>query len=217
VREGKKLHKAFLKAVLLIAKDATRAGAILFVCMDWRHLYELVSASPDCDLELKNLCVWNKTNGGMGSFYRSEHELIFVFKNGAAPHVNTFELGQHGRFRTNVWDYAGVNLFREGRDQELTMHPAVKPVAMVADAIKDCSKRGAIILDAFSGSGTTLIACEKTGRIARLLEIEPSYVDLPIRRWHLATGKTAVHESGLTFEELADSRAGQAALMASTT
>ena len=114
--------------------------------------------------ELKNLCVWNKDNGGMGSFYRSKHELVFVFKKGTGPHINNFGLGEHGRCRTNVWDYAGVNSLRAGRLEDLRMHPTVKPVAMVADAIKDCSKRGGIVLDSFAGSGTTVIAAEKTGR-----------------------------------------------------
>ena len=198
--------EAFLQTALLRAKESTRAGAILFVCMDWRHMIELLAAAKHCEIDLKNLCVWNKTNGGMGTFYRSKHELVFVFKNGNAPHVNNFELGQHGRYRTNVWDYAGINTFRDGRDQELAMHPTVKPVALVADAIKDCSKRDDLVLDIFGGSGTTLIACEKTGRAARLLEFDPHYVDLIIRRWQLATGKLAVHEGGQTFEELAEQR-----------
>jgi DNA modification methylase len=201
--------EAFLHTILVRAKENTHSGAIFFVCIDWRHVLELISAAARGELALKNICVWNKTNAGMGTFYRSKHELVFVFKNGSAPRVNNFELGQHGRYRTNVWDYAGVNTFRAGRDQELAMHPTVKPVALVADAIKDCSKRGDVVLDAFGGSGTTLIACEKTGRKARLLEFDPRYVDLIIRRWQLATGKTAVHESGVTFEELTERRTAQ--------
>lgn len=200
--------EAFLCTALTQMQDATRPGAILFVCMDWRHICELTSAARSCGLQIKNLCVWNKTNGGMGSFYRSKHELVFVFKNGDAPHINNFELGQHGRYRTNVWDYAGVNTFRGGRDEELAMHPTVKPVALVADAIKDCSKHGGLVLDCFGGSGTTLIACEKTGRVARLLEVDPWYVDLTIRRWQLTTGKAAMHESGVTFDDLAEQRIG---------
>lgn len=199
--------EAFLLTVLIRPKEATRPGAILFVCMDWRHIGEITSAAKCCGLEFKNLCVWNKTNGGMGTFYRSKHELVFVFKNGTAPHVNNFELGQHGRYRTNVWDYAGVNTFRQGRDQDLADHPTVKPIALVADAIKDCSKRGDIVLDAFGGSGTTLIACEKTGRNAYLLEIDRAYVDLIIRRWQLVTGKVAMHETGQSFDDIAEQRA----------
>jgi DNA modification methylase len=197
---------AFLKGTLLSMRNACRPGAILYVCMDWRHIQEITTAAHACELELKNVCVWNKTNGGMGSFYRSKHELIFVFKIGGALHVNNFELGQHGRYRTNVWDYAGVNTFRQGRDQDLAAHPTVKPVALVADAIKDCSKRDDIVLDAFGGSGTTLIACEKTGRNAYLLEIDRAYVDLTIRRWQFATGKVAMHETGQSFDDIAEQR-----------
>jgi DNA modification methylase len=196
----------FLQTVLQRAQETCRPGAILFVCMDWRHARELLGAGCSCRLELKNVCVWNKTNGGMGTFYRSQHELVFVFKAGDAPHINNFELGQHGRYRTNVWTYAGINTFRAGRDEDLAAHPTVKPVALVADAIKDCSKRGQIVLDAFGGSGTTLIACEKTGRKARMLELDPAYVDLIVRRWQLATGKLALHETGVSFDELAEQR-----------
>ena len=194
----------FLQTVLQRAQETCRPGAILFVCMDWRHARELLGAGCSCRLELKNVCVWNKTNGGMGTFYRSQHELVFVFKAGDAPHINNFELGQHGRYRTNVWTYAGINTFRAGRDEDLAAHPTVKPVALVADAIKDCSKRGQIVLDVFGGSGTTLIACEKTGRKARMLELDPAYVDLIVRRWQLATGKLALHETGVSFDELAE-------------
>lgn len=141
-------------------------GSIHYTCMDWRHIQEILTAGYQVYSELKNVCVWNKSNGGMGTFYRSKHELVFVWKSGTAPHVNNFELGQHGRNRTNVWDYAGVNTFRSGRMDELQMHPTVKPVALVVDAIKDCSKQGDIVLDPFCGSGTLLIAAERTGRTA---------------------------------------------------
>ena len=158
--------------------------------------------------ELKNLIVWAKTNGGMGTFYRSRHELIFAFKKGQAAHVNTFGLGETGRYRTNVWDYPGVNTFRNGRADELAMHPTVKPVALVADAIKDVSRRGHIVLDAFGGSGTTLIAAEKTGRKARLLELDPAYCDVICRRFEAYTGKPAIlAESHLPFAEVAGLRA----------
>jgi DNA modification methylase len=167
-------------------------GSIHFVCMDWRHMREMLTAGYAAYTELKNLIVWNKDNGGMGSFYRSKHELVFAFKTGTAPHINNFGLGQHGRYRTNVWDYAGINSMRAGRDEELAMHPTVKPVAMIADAIRDCSKRRGIVLDAFSGSGTTIMACEETGRSGRALEIDPHYVDVAVRRWQKATGKTAM-------------------------
>lgn len=184
--------------------DHSADGALHFVCMDWRHLFELLTAGRSVYSELKNLCVWNKTNGGMGSLYRSKHELVAVYKRGHAPHVNNIELGSHGRYRTNVWDYAGVNALGANRDAALAMHPTVKPAAMVADAIKDCSKRGDIVLDAFAGSGTTIIAAELTGRRGYAVELDPKYVDVAIRRWQQLTGGAAVHaESGLTFDLLA--------------
>jgi DNA modification methylase len=158
-------------------------------------------------LELKNLCVWTKDNAGMGTFYRSKHELVFVLKKGNAPHLNTFELGQHGRYRTNVWEYAGVNTLKKGRMEELAMHPTVKPVALVADAIRDCSKRHGLVLDPFAGSGTTIIAAEVTGRRARAIEYAPKYVDVAVRRWQDFTGKPAVNaETGQTFETVEERR-----------
>jgi DNA modification methylase len=198
---------AFLSAFLGCAKAHSRDGAILFVFMDWRHLFELTCAGREQDLALKNLVVWAKDNAGMGTFYRSRHELVFVFKNGDASHINTFELGQHGRYRTNVWEYPGVNTFRTGRLDELAMHPTVKPVAMLADAIRDVTKRGAVVLDPFAGSGSTLIAAEKAGRRARCIEYEPKYCDVIVRRWQAYTGKAAVDEIGLTFEDLEGARA----------
>lgn len=184
-----------------------RDGAIAYVCMDWRHMGELLEAGDAVFTELKNLVVWNKTNGGMGAFYRSKHELIFVFKAGTAPHTNSFGLGETGRYRTNVWDYAGISSIGASRDAELAMHPTVKPVAMVADAIRDCSKRGEIILDVFGGSGTTLIAAECTGRAARLIEYDPLYCDTIVRRWDAYTGKRAVlAETGVTYEDVAAAR-----------
>lgn len=158
-------------------------GAIHYVCMDWRHMAEMLAAGEGTYAELKNLIVWVKDNGGMGTFYRSRHELIFAFKAGTAPHLNTFELGQHGRYRTNVWNYKGVNTLKAGRLDELEMHPTVKPVQMIADAIKDVSGRGDIVLDLFGGSGSTLIAAEKTGRRARLCELDPVYCDRILQRW----------------------------------
>ena len=143
----------------------------------------------------------------MGSFYRSQHELIFIWKSGQAPHLNNFELGQHGRNRTNVWTYAGVDTMRRGRIEELASHPTVKPVALVSDAIKDCSRRSDLVLDPFCGSGTILIAAERTGRKARTLEIDPHYVDVAVRRWQTYSGKTAVLEStGQTFEQVEEQR-----------
>ena len=205
---------SFLQQTLGHGAAAARDGAIAYVCMDWRHMGELLKAGHAVFSELKNLCVWNKTNGGMGTFYRSKHELVFVFKVGTAPHTNTFGLGDSGRYRTNVWDYAGVNTLRPGRSESLAMHPTVKPVALVAEAIKDCSRRGEIVLDPFAGSGTTLIAAEKTGRVARLIEFDPAYCDTVLRRFERVTGKRATHAAdGMSFDEVAQSRA---ALDAST-
>lgn len=160
-------------------------GAIHFLCMDWRHMSEMQAAGLAVYSELKNLIVWAKDNGGMGTFYRSRHELIFAFKVGTGAHVNSFELGQLGRYRTNVWQYKGVNTMRSGRMEELAMHPTVKPVQMIADAIKDVSGRGEIVLDLFGGSGSTLIAAEKTGRRARLAELDPIYCDRILARWEV--------------------------------
>jgi hypothetical protein len=151
--------------------------------MDWRHMGEMMEAGAANYSELKNLIVWVKDNGGMGAFYRSRHELIFAFKSGAVPHINSFELGQHGRHRTNVWQYRGVNTLKAGRLDELALHPTVKPVAMIADAIKDVSRRGGVVLDLFGGSGSTLIAAHKTGRRARLCELDPIYCDRLVQRW----------------------------------
>jgi DNA modification methylase len=182
----------------------TTDGSIHFICMDWRHQLEIMQAGNGVYSELKAVCVWNKSNGGMGSFYRSKYENVYVFKNGKAPHVNNIQLGRNGRYRTNVWDYAGVNTFRRGRQAELELHPTVKPVGLVADAMRDCSRRGDLVLDPFMGSGTTILAAERTGRRAYGIEIDPLYVDAAIRRWQEQTGKKAVLAgSGQTFDELA--------------
>jgi DNA modification methylase len=194
----------FLGTTLGYAAEYSADGSIHFVCMDWRHLEEILAAGEQVYSELKNLVVWNKTNAGQGSFYRSQHELIFVFKNGDAPHVNNFELGQHGRNRTNVWTYAGVNSFRAGRLDELSLHPTVKPVALVADAMRDCSRRGDSVLDPFMGSGTTIMAAEKVGRRAYGIELDPLYVDAAARRWQEFTKRDAVLDgSDETFDEVA--------------
>ena len=197
----------FLRTVFRNLAAFSCDGSIHQICMDWRHLAEITAAGHAAYAELKNVCVWNKANAGMGSFYRSKHELVFVFKCGTAPHINNFELGQHGRSRSNVWDYAGVNSLRPGRLDELAMHPTVKPVALVVDAIKDCSNRNGIVLDPFAGSGTVLIAAERTGRQARALEIDPHYVGVAVSRWQTFTGKAAIHaETGQTFEDVAEAR-----------
>ena len=198
---------AFLTTTLSNAAGVAKDGAIAFVCMDWRHLRELLDAGEAVFAELKNLCVWNKSNGGMGSFYRSKHELVFVWKVGLAPHANSFGLGDTGRYRTNVWDYPGISSLGPGRMEELAMHPTVKPVALVADAIRDCSRRGETVLDVFGGSGSTLIAAELSGRKACLLEYDPAYCDTILARWQAYTGKKPVLvESGLDFEAVAEAR-----------
>ncbi len=199
----------FLATTLSNASSVMRDGAIAFVCMDWRHMGELLAAGRHAFTELKNLVVWNKTNGGMGAFYRSKHELVFVFKQGTAEHTNSFGLGETGRYRTNVWDYAGISSIGAKRSEELAMHPTVKPVALIADAIRDCSRRGEIVLDCFGGSGSTLIAAEKTGRSARLIEFDPIYCDTIVRRWEKLTGKRATQVAmGEAFEDVAESRLG---------
>ena len=203
---------SFLSGALRNVAAFSIDGSLHYICMDWRHAEELLAAGRGVYGELKNLCVWNKTNAGMGSFYRSKHELVFVWKSGTAAHINNFELGQHGRSRTNVWDYAGISSMHAGRLEELAMHPTVKPVAMVADAIKDCSRRGALVLDPFCGSGTILLAAERTGRKARAIEIDPTYVDVGVRRWQSYTGKAAIlASSGETFEMIEEQRAAKPA------
>jgi len=198
---------SFLRLTLRNAATLARDGAIAFVCMDWRHMGELLKAGQAVFSELKNLCVWNKTNGGMGTFYRSKHELVFVFKAGAAAHTDTFGLEDSEHHRTDVWDYAGVNTLRVGRSEDLAMPPSVKPVALVVAAIKDCSKYGEVVLDPFGGCGTTLIAAEKTDRLARLIESDPAYCDTILRRYERVTGKQARQAvSGMSFDEMAQER-----------
>lgn len=197
----------FLIKWMKLAIEVSEDGSIHFCCMDWRHMPEILAAGEEAYTELKNLVVWAKSNAGQGSFYRSQHELIFVFKNGDGPHQNNIELGKHGRSRSNVWQYAGVNTFRKDRLAELTVHPTVKPVALVADAMRDCSRRGDIIYDPFMGSGTTILAAEKVGRVAYGIEIDPLYVDVAIRRWQDFTKRDAILKAtGQTFDEVAAER-----------
>ena len=201
---------AFLGTALGLMAHHSLDGSLHFVCMDWRHIPELQAAGDAVYTETKNVCVWAKDNAGMGSLYRSQHELVFVFKSGRAPHRNNVELGRHGRHRSNLWSYPGVNSF--GRRSEegdlLALHPTVKPVAMVADAILDCTARGDLVLDPFLGSGTTLVAAERVGRRCRALELDPLYIDTAVRRWQALTGETARHaQSGRTLDDLAAERA----------
>jgi DNA modification methylase len=192
--------KSFLNTSLAHAACRSVDGAIHFVCMDWRHLKEVLTAGEAIYGELKNLCVWNKSNAGMGSLYRSKHELIFVFKVGNAAHINNVALGRYGRHRTNVWDYVSQNALNGTSKSKLALHPTVKPVAMIADAIRDCSNRSGLILDPFGGAGTSLIAAERTGRRARVIELNPIFVDVSIERRQRLTGGTALHaDSGQPF------------------
>ena len=196
---------AFLSQACRNLATFSADGSLHFICMDWRHLEELLTAGHRAYCELRNLCIWVKDNGGMGSLYRSQHELVFVFKHGRSGHRNNVQLGQYGRNRSNVWRYPGANSFARGGEEGnlLALHPTVKPVAMVADAILDCSARGEVVLDAFLGSGTTLIAAERTGRRCYGMELDPVYVDTIIRRWQKLSGGSAVHGiSGRSFDDL---------------
>ena len=194
----------FLTLAFNNMKQASADGSVHMVFMDWRHQLEILTAGDRVYDGLLNLCIWCKTNSGMGSLYRSQHELVYVFKVGTAPHINNVQLGRHGRNRSNLWTYPGINTFRKDRMEELTSHPTVKPAAMIADCLRDCSKRGGIVLDPFCGSGTILIAAEKTERRAYAMEIDLLYVDAAIRRWQAYTGAQAVHaKTGRTFAETA--------------
>lgn len=199
----------FLMSALGSMSSVSLDGAIHFVCMDWRHIGELQKAGSGIYSEQKNTIVWKKTNGGMGTFYRSQHELIFAYKVGTAPHINTFGLGDTGRYRTNVWEYPGVNSFGANQ-KDLELHPTVKPVALVSDAIKDVTRRGDIVLDGFGGSGTTLIAAERCGRIAMLVEIDPLYCDVICRRYAALSGDEAVLEgTGESFAAVGQRRGAE--------
>lgn len=191
--------RAFLAGFCERAAGVLTPGALAFVCMDWRHVADLIAAGEAHLGDLINLCVWNKLQGGMGSLYRSQHELIPVFRIPGAPHRNNVELGRHGRNRTNVWDHAGV----QARREELKLHPTVKPVAMIAEALRDVTARGDIVLDPFAGSGSTLLAAEQTGRRAACLELDPRYVDVILRRFAEVTGKQPRHAVwDQTFSEI---------------
>jgi hypothetical protein len=198
----------FLNKAFESAASVSCDGAVHYVCMDWRHVGELVQAGTTAYNALLNMAVWVKSNAGQGSFYRSQHEFIGVFRVGNTQHLNNIELGRHGRSRSNVWNYPGVNTFRVGRMDDLKSHPTVKPVALVADAMKDCTRRGDIVLDTFCGSGTTILAAERVGRRAFGVEVEPRFVDVAVRRWQAFTRKDAVNlRTGKCFEEMAADRA----------
>ena len=204
---------AFLSEVLTLLARHSADGALQFICMDWRHTPELLAAARQAYTEFKNLCIWVKDVAGQGSLYRSQHELVFVFKSGKKPHRNNIQLGQFGRYRTNVWQYRRVNsLARSTEEGNLSgLHPTIKPVELVADAILDCTARGDVVLDAFLGSGTTVIAAERTGRACYGIELDPRYVDTIVRRWQAFTGQGAIQEStGRTFNEREEDNNGRA-------
>ncbi|WP_439573830.1 site-specific DNA-methyltransferase [Phreatobacter sp.] len=180
--------RSFLSQTLGAAVEVSRSGAVHFVCMDWRHMDDVSAVGRALYGDLLNLCVWNKSNAGMGSLYRSKHELVFVYRVGKEPHLNMVELGRHGRNRTNVWDYASVNSMRGSRRDDLALHPTVKPTGLVADAIQDVTRRGDLVLDLFLGSGTTLMAADRAGRRFRGIDIDPGYVDVAVERWSARTG-----------------------------
>src|SRR5260221_1300671 len=195
---------AFLTQAFRLLVRQSHSRALHYVFIDWRHLSEILAAGRTVYSDLKNLCVWAKDNAGMGSFYRSQHELVFVFQNGSGPHRNNIELGKFGRSRSNIWNYPGANCFGRASEEGnlLALHPTVKPVALVADAVMDCSSRRDIVLDPFFGSRTTVIASERIGRICCGIELDAGYVDTAVRRWQKFTGFEAIHEqSGQTFSQ----------------
>ena len=211
---GEMSHKEFL-ALLVDALGSAVAyikpGAVIFSCMDWRHHVEMDEALEKLGLDILNICVWSKSNGGMGSLYRSRHEFVFVAKKPGASHTNNVKLGQHGRNRTNVWEYAGATGGAKDPDDDWAAHPTVKPVRLVMDALLDVTAPGDLVLDPFLGSGTTLMAAERTGRRCVGVEIEPAYVDLAIRRWQKLTGRDAIHaECGHSFDEIESDGSGEA-------
>jgi DNA modification methylase len=200
-------YRAFLRRTLRNAIRSSSDGALHFVCIDWRHVADLIAVAEELYGGMVNLVVWNKSNAGQGSLYRSQHELIGVFRVGEASHRNNIQLGRFGRNRSNVWTYAGVNTFGRGRMEALSAHPTVKPIALVADALLDCTAPGDVVLDQFVGSGTTILAAEKTGRIAYGIEYEPGYVDVAIQRWQALTKRDAVLQGdGRTFDEVTAAR-----------
>ena len=203
---------AFLTSSLSLLARYSVSGSVHFICMDWRHMGELLNAGQQAYDSLLNVCVWVKHNGGMGSFYRSQHELVFVFRNSKTRHRNNVQLGRFGRNRTNVWEYPGINSLSKVSEEGdlLALHPTVKPVALIADALLDCSARGDVVLDAFLGSGSTLIAAERTGRDCCGIELDPIYIDVAIRRWQRYTGDHAVHAvSGIRFDDIATQKSGE--------
>ena len=197
---------AFLRDIFRNCARFSTDGSIHYHCMDWRHAREILDAADGIYTQFKQLVVWKKSSAGMGSFYRSQHELVFVFKSGRAAHVNNFGLGETGRYRTNIWEYEGANTFRKGRDEDLSAHPTIKPTALVIDAMLDCSRPGDIVLDPCAGSGTALLAAHHTGRRGTAIEIDPLYVDTAIRRIEAVTGLKATLPDGRSFQQVEQDR-----------
>ncbi|WP_414463585.1 DNA modification methylase [Hyphomicrobium sp. DY-1] len=209
-KESEAEFRQFLRTYLSLCRASLLPGAVLFACMDWRQIELLLDGGREAGLDRINVAVWNKGSGGMGGLYRSCHELIGVFCNGKSPAINNVALGAFGRDRTNVWTYPGANRRGSSAAQALADHPTPKPVELVIDAILDVTNVGDVVLDPFSGSGTTIIASERCDREARCIELDPKYVDRAIRRWERVTGDRAVHvETGLTFAELVEQRADE--------
>jgi DNA modification methylase len=200
----------FLTSAFELVLSHCAPGALVYAFIDWRHMSEMQAAIHASGSDLLNLCVWVKTNGGMGSLYRSRHELVFVSRNGPTKHLNNVQLGRFGRNRTNVWNYPGANSFAcKGRERGLALHPTVKPIALVADAILDSTKPKDIVLDPFCGSGTTILAAERTGRRACAAELDPLYVDTAIKRWERMTRRQAIHVDGRAYSEVKPERIGK--------
>jgi hypothetical protein len=195
---------ALVRDSLSVLKICSLPTALIFACIDWRHVMEMTVAGHACDMPLYTICVWTKTNGGMGGIYRNAHEFVCVFRAGAETPLDNVELGRHGRNRTTVWSYPGMSAFGRGRDELLGMHPTIKPVAMIADALRDVTRRGDVVLDSFAGVGSVLMAAQETGRICCCVELDPLYVDVAVRRWQNATGREAVRlETGEGFNSIA--------------
>lgn len=194
---------AFMTSIFTMLRKFSTDGSVHMQCMDWRHSLEILTAARNAGYTYLNMACWVKHTGGMGSFYRSQHELVHIFRSGAGKHINNIMLGKFGRNRTNVWEYDGANSFKANRKGDLALHSTTKPVDMVAEAIKDCSNRNGLVLDPCGGGGTTLIAAERTGRIARLIELDPRYCDVIVRRWQQCTGRRAVlATTGQAFNDL---------------
>lgn len=199
-------NRAWMEACLRHVVD----GGLISTFIDWRGLPVALSAAASLDLDQLNLVVWAKSNAGRGSLYRSGHELLPIWKSGTAPHVNNIELGRHGRWRSNVWTAPGASSLGSDAREGLKHHPTVKPVALLEDAILDLTRRGEIVIDPFLGSGSTLVAAEKTGRICRGCEFDTAYCDLIVRRWSELTGKEAIlAETGETFAHVGQRRAAK--------